>query len=284
MKVSGGESSVLNLYAIREQESKPGLRPGTIAGLKHDTVEISPTGRQLAEGAIKHHVGKIFVSAQIDESLNRLFEGKSQEVSDAVHTIIGSNLLPGGSVSDEGERAALREAGLAQAKYVADRYMSGGESSELMAIMNQIAVIGAKGTVDSATGSVSYKMPPSRPVGAPEDYVDINELMKRFEPATYKKLNEAVTGSGDWGSILFSFVQKIPQNEQWVTKYREETKQLMHELKTTKLDNRFAGVDTTNMGSFLLDINRKLEQTPLAKSDALMRNMANFAKIFGHQA
>ncbi|WP_088831580.1 hypothetical protein [Paenibacillus tyrfis] len=284
MKVSGEGSSVLNLYAIRDQESKPGLRPGTIAGLKHDTVEISPIGRQLAEGAIKHHVGKIFVSAQIDDSLNRLLEGKSQEVNDAVHTIIGSNLLPGGSVSDEGERAALREAGLAQAKYVADRYMSGGESSELMSIMNQIAVIGAKGTVDPATGSVSYKMPPSRPVGAPEDYVVINELMKRFEPDTYKKLNEAVTGSGDWGSILFSFVKKIPQNEQWVSKYREETKQLLHELKTTKLDNRFAGADTTDMASFLLDINRKLEQTPLAKTDALMRNMDNFARIFGYRA
>lgn len=284
MKVSGEGSSVLNLYALRDQESKPGLRPGTIAGLKHDTVEISPTGRQLAEGAIKHHVGKIFVSAQIDESLNRLLEGKSQEISDAVHTIIGSNLLPGGSVSDEGERAALREAGLAQAQYVADRYMSGGESSELMAIMNQIAVIGTKGTVDPATGSVSYQMPPSRPVGAPEDYVDINELMKRFEPDTYKKLNEAVTGSGDWGSILFSFVKKMPQNEQWLSKYREETKQLMHELKTTKLDNRFAGANTSDMASFQLDINRKLEQTPLAKTDALMRNMDNFARIFGHRA
>lgn len=69
-----------------------------------------------------------------------------------------------------------------------------------------------------------------------------------------------------------------------MTKYREETKQLMHELKTTKLDNRFAGADTADMASFLLDMNRKLEQTPLAKTDVLMRNMANFAKIFGHQA
>ncbi|WP_025850974.1 hypothetical protein [Paenibacillus ehimensis] len=283
MKVSGGGSSVLNLYALRDQEGKPGLRPGSMAGLKHDTVEISPTGRQLAEGAIKHHVGKVFVSAQIGESLNRLLEGKPQEVSDAVHTIIGSNLLPGGSVSDEGERAVLREAGLAQAKYVADHYMSGGEASELMAVMNQIAVIGAKGTVDPATGSVSYQMPPSRPIGAPEDYVDINELMKRFEPDTYKKLREAVAGGGDWGSILFSFVEKIPQNGQWVTKYREETGQLMQELKTTKLDNRFAGANTTDMASFLLDMNRKLDQAPLAKTDALMRNMANFARLFGHR-
>ncbi len=228
-------------------------------------------------------MGKIFVSAQAEESLNRLLDGQPQEVSDAVYTIIGSNLLPGGPVPDEGERALLREAGLAQAKYVADRYMSGSEASELMAVMNQIAVIGAKGAVDPVTGNVSYKMPPSRPVGAPEDYVDINELMKRFEPDTYKKLREAAPGSRDWGRLLFSFVEQIPQNEQWITKYREETDQLLQELKTTKLDNRFAGADTADMASFLLDANRKLEQTPVAKTDALMRNMAHFARIFGHR-
>ncbi|EJW16813.1 hypothetical protein PAV_5c03960 [Paenibacillus alvei DSM 29] len=53
---------------------------GIMNGVNHDSVEISPTGRQLAVGAIEHHVGSYYGNADIDDSLQRILEGKSPEI------------------------------------------------------------------------------------------------------------------------------------------------------------------------------------------------------------
>lgn len=155
----------------------------------HDSVEISEAARRLAEGttdrelpvgAVKHHSIRPFFTAEMDSSLEQLLSGKSPEVEEAVNFLISSNFVPDGSVSNESERAALLESGLAQAKFIADNYMTEGEAAEFLATMDKIAAYAKTRTVDPETGEASYIDIPRKPEGAPDDYVNIDSLMKKI--------------------------------------------------------------------------------------------------------
>lgn len=62
--------------------------------------------------------------------------------------------------------------------------------------------------MNTETGVASYTTPPSKPQGAPDDYINTGDLMKRFEPDTYAKMQEAIVNGGDWGEIFTNFVKK----------------------------------------------------------------------------
>ncbi|WP_248927605.1 hypothetical protein [Paenibacillus hamazuiensis] len=236
----------------------------------------------MAVDAIELQPAHYWGTAEINDSLQSLLNGKSPEVSKAVYTLIQSNLLPDGSVSDEEERAALLESGLSQAKFLADRYMTGEDSSKFLGVIRQIAAIAKTRTVDPETGQATYVTPPQKPIGAPDDYINTGELMKRFEPETYKRLQDAVTNGGDWGKILIEFAKKVPQNKDWVSTYREETDKLIKDMRNTKIENRFADVDTSSMEVFLRDMNSQFQKTSFASTDFLTRNLQIFARTLGH--
>jgi hypothetical protein len=271
--------SIPKLYHANKQSQEAGQSKGQLVGLPTDTVSISPEGRQLAADAITHEPAKYYGTAEINGSLTDLLADKDPKVGKAVYTIIQSNFIPDGTVSDGEDRAALLEAGLAQAQFIADHYMTGEESGQFMDTMNQIAAIAKTRTVDPATGQASYTTPADRPAGAPEDYVNPGDLMKRFEPDTYTKLQEAITGGGDWGSILIGFAKRVPQHSDWTETFLKEEKELAASLKNTKHTNRFEGADTSDLAAFTKGMKDLLQSSVSGNRDLLNRNMEYFAHI-----
>ncbi|NOJ71885.1 hypothetical protein [Paenibacillus alvei] len=255
---------------------------GIMNGVNHDSVEISPTGRQLAVGAIEHHVGSYYGNADIHDSLQRILEGKSPEIKKAVYTVIESNLAPGGSVPDDADRSALLELGLTQAKYIAQHYFADDEGSELLSTFNNIAVLSQKRADGTAAGTNPYREPTPKPAGAPDDYVNITDLMRRFAPESHQQMEDAISQGGDWFGVLMKFAQRIPQNKGWMDKYREEIAAAKQETPPVKVDSRFDKANMSGMDAFVKDIQQLFHQSPNADREILDRNIAYFAHVLGH--
>ena len=291
MRIIGNTTNTANTAAgvpsLYDSSGKPRTEPVMTEGgmigprIEQDLLEISGTGRQLAADAIQMEPARYFGTIEIDETLRSVLQNKAPEVERAVYMIIQSNLVPDGSVTDEGERSALLEAGLSQARLLADHYMTQDESAKFMPAMQQIAAIANTRTVDPETGEATYATPPQKPKGAPDDYVNTAELMKRFEPDTYKKMREAVKNGGDWSQILIGFAMKVPQKPEWTRTYLEETKKQADALANAKIENRFAEAGTSSLDVFMQDMDRLIQQTSPEHFEALSRNLQAFARLWG---
>jgi hypothetical protein len=286
MQISGNSASTIpNLYdSAKKPAAELRLEQSTFSGTREyrDLLEISPAGRQLAAGAIQDQPARYYGSAEINDALQSVLKGKDPEVERAVYTIIQDNLLPGGSVTDEEERAALLESGLSQARFISDRYLTKEEAGKFLAAINQIAAIAKTRDVDPETGEAAYRQPPTKPKGAPDDYVNPAELMKRFDPSGYEKFREELQNGGDWSKILVQFSMQVTEHPEWVKAYRAEIQQQDAALQNAKIDNRFSGANTANLDDYLADMNGKIQA--LASSgvqEALTRNLQNFARIVG---
>ncbi|RJG25587.1 hypothetical protein [Paenibacillus thiaminolyticus] len=65
---------------------------------------------------------------------------------------------------------------------------------------------------------------PSKPAGAPDNYINIGDLMKRFDPEGHQQMHEAIVNGGDWFGVLLKFVHRIPDNKHWMDTYLKEEK------------------------------------------------------------
>ncbi|MFF2480955.1 hypothetical protein [Paenibacillus sp. NPDC058071] len=209
MQIQSSTQLDLNLYKIsKDRADKPDLAADTNSGLypNTDTVEISPAARQL-QSEIVHQAAVYFGTAQINDSLNRVLSDQSPEVKEAVYGLIQSNFIT--NVTDEDERSALLESGLKQAQHIADTYLKNENAAEFMNTIRQIGDISKTRTIDPETKQIRYETPSQRPVGAPIDYINLNELMQKSDPKTYEKLQAALANGSDWFGILQAFAKKI---------------------------------------------------------------------------
>ncbi|MGQ4677740.1 hypothetical protein [Paenibacillus polymyxa] len=277
-------SGSLRINPTSKQVPSPQLQEEKVSRfVVQDTVEISEAGRKLAEGDIVSHAAKYFGTTQINDALNRVLEGQPEEVSDAVYNMIQSNFIVDGTVTDEKQRAVLLEMGVSQSKYIADHYMEGDKAKEFMQTMNQIAGIALTRTIDSETGDISYTTPTDRPIGAPEDYVKLSEVMKQVDPQKYTAFMNDIKGGGNGLSQLLSFAQKVPQNPDWINKYKEHTEQTEELLNKPQLTNRFDKADTSSASAFMNSMQNLLKESS-APEDSYMQNMRGFFRNLGVQA
>lgn len=64
-----------------------------------------------------------------------------------------------------------------------------------------------------------YDSLPQKPNGAPDGYVKVEDLMKRVEPETYHRFQEAMKNNAVEGlSILLKFAKQIPAHSNWSLK------------------------------------------------------------------
>jgi hypothetical protein len=64
---------------------------------------------------------------------------------------------------------------------------------------------------------------PQRPAGAPDDYIHMEDLMKRFDSEAYDAFQEAMKDHPAAGlSILLKFAKRIPSHPEWIETYRKE--------------------------------------------------------------
>ncbi len=279
MKIYSSTQHDLNLYINSKQHAdKPALVTGTIPELSHDTdtVEISPAARQLAASDIVNHSAKYFGTVRINDSLNRLLKDQPSEVKEAAYGIIQSNFIT--DVTGEEERAALLALGLTQAKYIADNYMKDDEATEFMNTIRQIGAISKTRTVDPETKEIHYETPPQRPIGAPDDYIDLTDMMQKFEPETLDKLQEAIVNGKDWSSILRSFAKKASTREDWLKEYREGTAQQIGDVAS---DNRFGNASTASMTEFLKDIKDRIADAGYKNTGFITDNLEAFVRTLG---
>jgi len=280
MKIYGSTPHDLNLYInSKQQADKPALVTGTIPELSHDTdtVEISPVARELAASDIVNHSAVYFGTVQINDSLNRLLKDQPSEVKEAVYGIIQSNFITG--VTDEEERAALLELGLSQAKYIADNYLKDDGAAEFMNTIHQIGAISKTRTIDHETKQTRYETPPQRPIGAPDDYIKLTDMMQKFEPETLDKLQAAIVNAKDWGNILRTFAEKVSTRKDWVQEYREGA---ANQIGDIAFENRFDNASTASLNEFVKNIkdiiaNAGFENTRLLTDniEAFMRTLKN---------
>ncbi|MFC9710598.1 hypothetical protein ACFTRD_20845 [Paenibacillus sp. NPDC056933] len=278
MKVQSTTQFDLNTYIQSKQRAdKPALVTGTIPELSHnnDTVEISPASRQLAASDIVNHAATYFGTVQINDSLNRLLTDQPSEVKEAVYGIIQSNFIT--NVTGEEDRSALLELGLTQAKYIADNYMKGDKATEFMNTIRQIAAISTTRTVDPETKEIHYEIPPQRPVGAPDDYVDLTYMMKKFEPKTLDKLQDAIVNGKDWNSILQSFAKNVSTQQDWLKEYKEDVAKPIGNIDG---ENRFEKASTTSLSEFVKNIKDIIAHDGLGglladNIEAFMRTLAS---------
>lgn len=276
MKVQSSTQFDFNAYIHSKQRAdKPSLITGTIPELSHntDTVEISSASRQLASSDIVNHSATYFGTVQINESLERLLKDQSSEVKEAVYGIIQSNFIT--DVTEEEDRAALLEMGLTQAKYIADNYLKGDHAAEFMNTIRQIGAISTTRTVDPDTKQIQYATPPQRPVGAPDDYIDLDYMMRKFEPKTLDKLQDAIVNGKDWNSILQSFAKSVSTNPDWLKAYREDEAKPIGNLPA---QNRFEKASTTSLTSFVNEIKDMITYTELANTKLLTDNLEAFMR------
>lgn len=259
------------IYASLNQHDKPTMLNGKIPGLSHDSVslEISQEGRQLAESDIIHHAARYFGTTQINEALNQTLKNQPSDVTEAVHGLIQSNFITNNTEVSEDERDALIEMGLSQAEYIANNYIDENKRDEFMNTMKQIAGIAKTG---------SKELPTQRPVGAPEDYIKITDLMRKYEPDTMTKLQDAIVNNKDWGTILVSFAKKAAANQTWQKEFREESDAQMKNIMERGSENRFKTAATTNSADFAADMKNQLDKAGFSGNLFLHNNLDHFVR------
>ncbi|GIN63950.1 hypothetical protein J27TS8_39430 [Robertmurraya siralis] len=247
--------------------------------VRYDSLELSsvtPT-RELPEDAIHHVTPHFFFNSEINASLDKVVENKSEEIKRTVYQIIEFNIFPTNMDYSDEERAALLEMGLSQADYLAEHYMSKGESSEFMKTMNLLAALSKTREVDPKTGTARYAELPQRPVGAPSDYISTKDLMKRFDPELYGKLQAELEGGGtNFASILIQFTQKAKAHPEWREQFLSEQNSRMTALENTTITNRFKGTSTANIHELVTEMKEIMEKSQFTNNDFLFNNLVNF--------
>lgn len=64
---------------------------------------------------------------------------------------------------------------------------------------------------------------PQKPNGAPDDYINMENLMKRFDPDAYTQFQETMRNNASEGlSLLLKFAKQVPKHPDWMETYRKE--------------------------------------------------------------
>lgn len=275
----------LNSNTVRQdrqdRQDQLRLESGTIPGaVRMDQLELSSiAARQLPETEIKHEAAKRFFNADINGSLDRVLSGQAPEVGQAVYRIIDGNFFASdASLSDE-ERSLLLETGLAQAKYLADRYMDADDASTFMNAIQLIAAVSVTRQVDPTTAQASYIQLPQKPAGAPDDYTNAEQLMKKHDPDATARYQQAIAEGGNPASVLLSFVAKLRSHPEWMQEQREERKQLMDQLRNTRIANRFDGIQAANVTEFMQAVRERSGTLSFSGQKLLKENIDAFLNL-----
>lgn len=244
---------------------------------------VNNEGRQKLDVTV--HQAVIYSgNIQADEAVKQALTDSSQEVKDASYGIIERNFLPGnvGDMTEE-ERQSLISLGMEQARYIAGNYMSGEQAEDYLTAMEKIAKYGMNGTLEE-NGKVSYDISKGRPIGAPEDYVDYEELMKNTAPETYDKLKAAVKqyltdGTGDWISIMSDFSKKSYADKKLIDDYLKTNKEQEDKINNTEIDDTFTGVSKEDYQAFYEGLANLRETSELLKGSTFEDNMSLFSHM-----
>ncbi|GIO08582.1 hypothetical protein J31TS6_46100 [Brevibacillus reuszeri] len=282
----GSDYLRLNLYSLQGNKAKPSLKAGYIPELAHPAkVELGTiaTARQLPDDTIKHTPAQFFFSTEVNATLDRVLNGKAQEVKEAVNHIFESNFFNNTQDYTEDARSELIEMGITKAKFIAETYMKDKDASEFLDTIYLLAAVSKTRKVDPATGSVTYIELPQKPQGAPDNYINPSKLMEQYDPEAFRKFQAAETNPTEKASLLIQFVKKQRFHPEWRTTYLKEQDSIMQKLKHTAIHNRFEGVDARSLSQFEVQVNERIVELPFANKDILKSNLTSFIKLLSNK-
>lgn len=242
-----------------------------------------PSVRELPDGELE-----LLPAKTIFETANAMFDKtlghQPEAVKKAAAGIIENNFSPAGAEDMSMEELdALREAGMAQAQYIADNYISdANDKKQFMGMMLQISAVtgGLQSSMAKIEAAVAEAKLRNMLGGAPNDHVDMQELMRRNDPAAYEKFQEALPDPKEALSILLSFTKTVPRHPDWIKSYHEDNRKLDQELVNLESGNRFKDADTSSLSAFVSDMMDRFGQFEESISSSLQKNMLAFARIF----
>lgn len=157
----------------------------------------------------------IIPNIQTNDKLYDSLENASEHVVKATTGIIKNYLLPhevsGMTEEQRRDRIAF---GLEEARYLAANFLDEQHAKGYIAAMETIAKYGMSGVV-SKDGKVTYHIEKGPLVGAPDNYVNQNDILKEKAPELYDelhKLNQSITnGETGWGKKFIELQRRINQ-------------------------------------------------------------------------
>lgn len=157
----------------------------------------------------------IIPNIQTNAKLYGSLENVDEEVIKASNGIIKNYLMPS-DIGDmtETQRREMIAFGLEEAKYLAENYLDEEHGRDFLSAMEMIAKYGLNGTV-SQNGKVTYHVEKGPMVGAPDDYVNSQDIIKEKAPDLYlemQDLNRRISkGETGWGRRFIELQNRINQ-------------------------------------------------------------------------
>lgn len=194
-----GNNNSINGRNVQYRETNKMMKNSTSVDYKGEEadsviVELSKDGlEKLKESKLRDSSAEW--RKELESKLVNSLSGLGENIIDAAYSIINDNLLTHDGAISEEERMELISLGLEKAKYLAEHYMEKEKADEFMSAMNTIAKIGTSGTVNE-NGILQYDVPRGPLVGAPDDYVNEFDIMKKADRSAWNKyssmMNEAI--------------------------------------------------------------------------------------------
>ena len=227
----------------------------------------------------------IIPNIKTNDKLVKGLAGADKNVVDAAYSIIQNDLIPHNvGTMTEDERQELILVGLEKAKYLADG-LDGDKAGLFMDAMNTIAKYGINGTLDSQ-GNVAYDIRWGALAGAPDDYINTNELMKKIAPeeyATYSSMmDEAIQKNDDHlmvNAMKYMIdweLQAYRKNPQSFENVKQEQVNWVKGVENTIIPDAYSRTDRSSLQSLTNSI---LEQNQVLDYDFLFRNLLEFADL-----
>jgi len=168
----------------------------------------------LDNSIVQMHANRLFIpNIQTNDKLVKGLEGTDESVVDAAYGIIRNYMLKSDAADmSERQRQDMIAFGMEEARYLAKNYMDEVHSSLFLDAMETIAKYGMNGTV-SEDGRMVYSIEKGPLVGAPDNYVHANDIIKEKAPELYRQqqeLNRRIAkGETGWGREFIELQKKV---------------------------------------------------------------------------
>ena len=226
----------------------------------------------------------IIPNIQTNDKLYNSLENAPEHVVKASTGIIRNYLLPydvsGMTEEQRRDRIAF---GLEEARYLAENFLDEQHAKDFISAMETIARYGMNG-VASEDGKVTYHIEKGPLVGAPDNYISQNDILKKKAPELYEELQELnksiARGETGWGKKFIELQKRVNQvlnsnsgtvsQGKQLTIYEEaarDYKMWKKVMNATKLPDTYSNVNYTDITAFFdsLKSQSSLDESWLAK-------------------
>lgn len=229
--------------------------------------------------------------ARIDNAVIDALRGKSQEVKDGGYDIIRHDLVPNHVHGlEEEDRLAQISLGVEKAEYLAGQFMDERTRDSFMDAIRAIAKIGAAG---KRVGDCEMEYQVKHVIGfdgnghvmedQSEEFLFAMERLAPGEYEIYKSMAEAEGDSAREASFFalrwaMAHIDAVAGNRTAYDRYKDGQ---YEQLEKVKLDQTFAGADTSGKENFLASVREMLQASQKLQVNYFLEQIGKMAEAPG---